>query len=487
MKYNPFDKNIKPELAIALRKIYKKDPIRFVEEVCKIKVGDKWSRVKLWKQQKETLLSLLNNKKVIVLKARQLGMTWLSCLAGLYKTIFEPGSVGLIVSLRETEAKENLEKFIGIYKRLPSFLKAKSIEVESATQFKLSNLSEIHALPSNRGDSYTAKWVLIDEASLIPNLNNLLGSIEPTINDGGHLWLVSRPNKAEPEGAFARIAKASLIDKTSDYLGIFLPWHVRPERDQAWYDAQVKASIEKTGCRDSVEEQYPASPVEALQAKQQGKRIPGPHLLNSFAEVKPQPYKGILGLDVFFLPDSGKTYCLGADPAAGVLGGDESALAVIELETGREVCSGAGQWEPTHTFPEIIKDVARYYNNAFILVEKNNHGHSTLAPLKNIGLNLVWGQDGSIGFTTTEKSKSQAYDELAAEFMKRSQNRIEDPENTIPILSSQKTYMQLASIDLDTLSAPSGSHDDRAMAFLLAYKAATIKGRNLQSFRPRRK
>jgi hypothetical protein len=467
MKYNPFDKHIRPELALTLRKIYRNDPIRFVEEVCQIKVGERWSKIKLWKEQKETLLALINKQKVIVLKARQLGMTWLSCLAGLYFLLFNPGSVGLIVSLRETEAKEVLEKLIGIYKRLPSFLQSKSIEVESATQFKISNGSEVHALPSHRGDSYTAKWVLIDECSLIPNLNNLLGSIEPTINDSGHIWLVSRPNKSEPEGTFAKIAKASLIDKTSDYHGVFLPWYVRPERDQAWYEAQVKASLEKTGTLDLVEEQYPESVTEALQAPQMGKRIPGLFLSQTFLESKPQPFMGIVGLDIFYHPEGGKTYCLGADPAQGILGGDESAIVIVELETGLEVCSGGGPWEPTLQFPNIIEQIARYYNNADILIERNNHGHGVIGQLKGKNLNLKYGPDGSLGFNTSQVSKSQAYDLVAAEFQLRSETRSHDPEAP-PLVSSPKTYMQLASIDADTLSAPSGSHDDRAMAYVLA-------------------
>ena len=88
------------------------------------------------------------------------------------------------------------------------------------------------------------------------------------------------------------------------------------------------------------------------------------------------------GLIMYFQPIKGRQYCLGADVAEGVTGGDFSVLTVYDRKTGDEVAFWRGHMSP-EKFGEFIDKVGRFYNDALAVVEINNHGLTTLTALKN--------------------------------------------------------------------------------------------------------
>jgi hypothetical protein len=79
-------------------------------------------------------------------------------------------------------------------------------------------------------------------------------------------------------------------------------------------------------------------------------------------------------------PKVGLSYVIGADPSGGV-GRDNAAAQVFCLETREQVAEFASaQIEP----PEFATELARlgtWFNNAYINVERNNHGGTTLSHL----------------------------------------------------------------------------------------------------------
>jgi hypothetical protein len=106
--------------------------------------------------------------------------------------------------------------------------------------------------------------------------------------------------------------------------------------------------------------------------------------------------------------------------------------------------------------------VAQRYNNALVLCESNNHGHVVLRELARLKYRKVWAdRDGKV-WTTTAKSKIDAYDTLR-----------EMVANQILFRLDQSTLQELRSIQIlkVTPEAPSGLHDDLAMALALAYRA----------------
>jgi hypothetical protein len=153
----------------------------------------------------------------------------------------------------------------------------------------------------------------------------------------------------------------------------------------------------------------------------------------------------------------GKRYCVGADPAQGNPTSDDSALVVMDVATGEEVASLAGRLEPA-VFASVIDAVGRWYNDAAVMVERNNHGHAVLLWLRdNSVLRRLYGHDGQPGWGTTTKSKALLYDHTAANLRAGE-----------VVVHGLDVYTQLASVDGSTLAAPSGQRDDLAMAFALA-------------------
>ena len=473
---------------------YKKDVVAFVQDCCKIKQEEKgkpslWLPFSLWPSQVAAARVIDEAPRSIVLKARQLGMTWLSLAVMLHRVVFQPGAVCLIVSLRETEAIETLAKLRGMYDRLPPWLKtsSKDIASDSKATWKPGNGSEVHALPSHRGDSYTARFVLIDEASLIPSLGRLLGSIDPTVADSGQICLVSRANKADPQGHFATVARAALQGNKSVWKGVFLRWDARPGRDAAWYEVQKQNSLNVGNNLDQLFEQYPSTIEEALSPSSATTRLPTHHV-SAISKVLPyRPFAGHQLVRIFRPFDPELKYVIGVDPAEGVEGGDDSAASVICIETGEQVASVAGHLDPGTELPEVVRMLSEEYGKAEALVERNSIGVATINALKGV-VKLVLGPDGKIGYQKNASSKSTLWTEVAS-LVFATYNDMVSGADVAPMIYDPLTLSQVSIIQRESCKAPSGSHDDAADAWAMGQWARTKAGKTttLPSCMTRRK
>src|SRR5262249_29796024 len=215
---------------------------------------------------------------------------------------------------------------------------------------------------------------------------------------------------------------------------------------------------------DDLFEQYPATDAEALAPRSLDKRLPVQWLQRCYQPATPLsgpflPHRrppALPGLVVYALPVPGRRYVVGADPAEGNPTSDESALAVLDVDKGEEVASLAGRYEPA-TFAAHIDTVGRWFNDAAVLVERNNHGHAVLLWLAdNSKLLRLGGDDGKPGWNTTTRSKALLYDGAG--------EALRDGD---AIIHGLDTFSQLASIEGSTQRAPEGQPDDRAVAFVL--------------------
>lgn len=431
-----------------------------------------WIKFKLWKAQAQTLREIFNNRLIVILKARQLGLTWLCLGYALWQMIFHPAATVLLFSRRDEEAVSLLERFRGMYTRLPAWMQARAIEVSNSHRLKLSNGSEARAFPTTAGDSYTATMAIVDEADLVPDLDRLMASVKPTIDGGGKMILLSRVDKSEPQSGFKRIYRASRTGQ-SPWTGVFLPWHVRPSRDQQWYETAKADIMTRTGSLDELYEQYPATDTEALAPRSLDKRIPGEWLEQCYhagekLEAPPDNYPmwpAIPGLVIYRVPTLWAKFVMGADPAEGNPTSDFSSLTVMETLTGEEVARLDGRFEPS-TFAGYIDQVGTYFNNARVLVERNNHGHAVLLWLREHSrLARLQGYDGREGWLSSALGNTLLYNQTAEAFRDKA-----------TILHTFSTYMQLASIEGGTLSAPEGEHDDEADSYALANAARSAQG-----------
>jgi hypothetical protein len=442
----------------------------------------------------------------VILKARQLGMTWLAVGFALWLMLFRPAATALLFSKRDDEAVHLLRfRLRGMYERLPQWMRARSRMTDNDHELILSNDSAALAFPTTGGRSYTATMALVDEADHMGDLDRLLDAVKPTVDAGGWLILLSTANKGEPGSTFKRIYQAAQRGENG-YTPVFLPWNARPDRTPEWYEGIRRDYRTRDGTPDALHGEYPATDVEALAARQSDRRFPAEWLrvvddTRNKAGIVAQPAEHGLGeeskeespktltqmaipappvLQVFAPPVAGRSYVIGADPAEGNPQSDESAASVVDALTGEQVAVLAGRLEPA-LFAAGLADTAWFYNGAAILVERNNHGHAVLLwlaehrwdwmephPVSAVqpvpeyarAYSLLRGWDGRPGWLSTGRGKALAFD-AAADAVREGLTRLRD----------RVTLEQMMAIRGASLSAPSGERDDRAVAHVLALAA----------------
>jgi hypothetical protein len=464
------------------------DVAYFIDQYCLIYNATErdWVHFQLWEAQRDVLDLMVDEMLVIVLKARQLGLSWLVVCYMLWMMIFHPSVTVLMFSKRDDEASKLLdERMKGVYHRLPSWLHGEYETVDNAHNWHLSNGSNATALPTTGGRSYTASIVMVDEADFVPDLDALLNAVKPTIDAGGQLILISSSDKSKPSSAFKNIYRAAKKHLTK-WVHVFLPWWSRPSRTQEWYDEQHADIQQRTGSLDDLWAEYPATDVEALAARTLDKRLSPMWLQKCWREmdpIQPDDMPALVGLQVFESPVPGHRYVIGADTAEGNPNSDDSALTIMNVETGNEAATMAGKFEAT-TLAAHADLIGRWYNNAALMPERNNHGHTFIAWIKdNSKLRLLPGHDDKPGWLSSSLGKTRLYDAAADAFR--------EGDTT---LHSFVTYEQLASIEGSTLLAPEGMNDDRADAYALAIvgrlaaytersqkRQAKVKGRGVSS------
>lgn len=458
-------RNTHPSVYSAELQRCKTDYLYFIETYCYIVDVQKgeWVRFVLWDAQRKALHLAHTERQILALKARQVGLSWLFISYALWLVLFRPIANVLLLSVRDAEAMELLKRLREMYDHLPEWLKsAMPVRqgVNNKHELQFVNGSMVKSLPCGTGDSYTATFVLLDEADLY-DMNAALVRVKPTIDAGGKLVAISKADKTKPQSGFKRLYRAVQSGDTDAWKALFIAWHERPDRTEAWYEAVKQDIVVRTGALDELHENYPATDTEALAPKTLDKRIPSEWLAACYVE-KPFTSGVVPGLRVYEPPQQGASYIVAADPAEGNPTSDDSAMTVLNAETWEEVASFAGKMEMS-LFAEQIDRVATWYNEASVVVERNNHGHAVLLWfMQNSTLNVVRSEDKKRGFLTTGKTKMLLYS-IAAEAAR----------NHDFTLHTFETFLQLCSIDGSTLNAPSGEHDDRAMSFVLSLWAVS--------------
>lgn len=237
---------------------------------------------KLWDKQKEVLESIDNNRLNIILKARQLGVTWLTLAYSLHCMLFNTGQLIIALSKTEEDAKELIRRLHTMLKQMGMFIKEDTKDNENWKGLKYSTTSlsiEIHhkgkssvfkAFSSSKsaGRSFTANMLILDEWAFQQFAHEIWLSAYPTIN---------RPTGGKVIG-LSTIERGTLFEElftgNNDFNKIFMPWYSDPRRNQEWYNKT------KRDLGDSIMQEYPATIEEAL-------TIPGGSF---FPEFKPHTH-----------------------------------------------------------------------------------------------------------------------------------------------------------------------------------------------------
>ena len=159
----------------------------------------------------------------------------------------------------------------------------------------------------------------------------------------------------------------------------------------------------------------------------------------------------------------GRKYVAGVDPAEGNPTSDESAVTVLDRASGKEAAVLAGKFQPS-ALADYVDQIGKYFNDAELMVERNNHGHAVLLWLsEHSNLTRLKGHDDKDGWLSSVKGKALLYSVCADAF-----------KNEETVIHSLETYLQLSSIEGSTLRAPEGEMDDRADSYALALAACVV-------------
>jgi hypothetical protein len=142
----------------------------------------------------------------------------------------------------------------------------------------------------------------------------------------------------------------------------------------------------------------------------------------------------------------------------------------VDLKTGAQVAKLSGRVDIA-IFVGYIEKLCKYYNDASVLVERNNHGHAVIKLLleHHIIKVLLSDQDEKDGWNDNQRGKTLLYDHLTDTV------RTQDC-----LIFDIDTHDQIASIEGSSLRAPKGLHDDDADSYALAQLARMFAPRDME-------
>lgn len=247
----------------------RKDPVYFIENYVNIEDKDAPGIVipfQLWQGQKDAVASIMGHRFNIVLKARQLGISWLVLAIAAHTMLTQEGSTVIALSRTENEAAELVRRMNLILTNIPEFvsekpakgrftLSGKMMQIKlKAPDGQLESVFKAFTSSPSAARSFTANLIIFDEWAFQQSAEEIWTSGFPTIN---------RPTGGKVIG-LSTMLKGTLFEslwvKNETFNKVFLSWQTDPRRNSEWYENTYKMIGEK------IYQEYPSTPEEALMA-----------------------------------------------------------------------------------------------------------------------------------------------------------------------------------------------------------------------------
>ena len=350
----------------------KQDPVYFANNYVKIvSLDEGLTQFHPYHFQEKLINNFHNNRFNICKMPRQTGKstTVVSCL--LHYAVFNDSvNIGILANKAAT-ARELLGRLQTAYENLPKWMQ-QGIIAWNKGSLELENGSKILAASTSasavRGMSFNI--LFLDEFAFVPNhvADSFFASVYPTITSGKNtkVIIVSTPHGMNH---FYRMWHDAERSK-NEYVPTDVHWSEVPGRDDKWKSTTI-ANTSEAQFKVEFECEFLGS-VNTLIA---------PSKLRTF--VYDNPIQRSAGLDVYIIPENDHDYVMTVDVARGV-GEDYSAFVVFDITEfpHKIVCKYRNNDIKPMLFPNIIYEVARNYNSAFILCEVNDIGDQVASILQ---------------------------------------------------------------------------------------------------------
>ena len=342
----------------------KDDPVYFALNYIKIVSLDEGEvPFKMYPFQEKLVRRFHENRFNICKMPRQTGKSTTCVSYLLHYALFNANVNIAILANKASTARDLLNRLQFAYEKLPKWMQ-QGILVYNKGSMELENGSKIIAASTSasavRGGSYNI--IFLDEFAFIPNhiAEQFFASVYPTISSGKNtkVIMVSTPHGMNHFYRYWHDAERG----ENEYVPTEVHWSEVPGRDAVWKEQTIKNTSESQ-CRVEFECEFLGS-VDTLIAPSKLK-----------AMVYENPSTQNAGLDVYEQPKDNHDYLITVDVARGV-GFDYSAFVVVDITEfpHRLVAKYRNNEIKPMLFPNIIWQVGKNYNNAYILCEVNDIG-----------------------------------------------------------------------------------------------------------------
>ena len=304
----------------------------------------------------------------------------------------------------------------------------------------------------------------MDEFAFVPNhiADSFFSSVYPTITSGKStkVIIVSTPHGMNH---FYRLWHDAERGK-NEYVPTDVHWSEVPGRDSKWKE-QTIANTSESQFKIEFECEFLGS-VDTLIAPSKLKTL-----------VYDSPKHRNAGLDVYEACQEDHDYVLTVDVARGV-GGDYSAFIVIDITEfpHRVVAKFRNNEIKPMIFPNVIWEVAKSYNDAFILCEVNDVGDKVAAILnfdleyENLLMCSMRGRAGQIvgqGFSGKKTQLGVKMSKTVKKVGSLNLKTLIESDKLLScdydIMSELTTFIQKS----NSFEAEEGCHDDLAMCLVI--------------------
>lgn len=422
-------------------------------------------------------------RRNIVVKARQLGITTYVAARFFIQTITRQGTLSVQVAHDQRSAEEIFRIVHRFYMNLPAPIREGALATSRANVRQLvfprldSEYRVETAADPNAGRGLTIQNLHCSEVARWPrDALETLASLRAAVPPSGEIVLESTPN-----GAGGRFYEEWELAEENGYTRHFFPWWFEPSyvedasqvgelteeeaklvkgegltREQIAFRRKVKSSLRNLAGQEFVEDAS-ACFLASGDCVFDSELVQG-----QLTKCGPALERADSGrLLAWWPPQEKREYIIGVDPAGGGAEGDFACAEVIDRHTGMQCAELHGHFGP-QALAGKVAELGRVYNQALIVVERNNHGFGVLAYLATERqYPRIYEHGGQPGWLTNAATRPAMIENLAAVV------------GTAPGLFHSSRFLEECRTFVrhgdGWTGALGGAHDDCVMAMAIAF------------------
>ena len=320
----------------------------------------------------EGMVDTMHENRFTIFKLpRQSGKSTIIISYLLHYVLFNPNTTVAVLANKSTTARDILGRLQLAYENLPKWMQ-QGIIAWNKGNIELENGSKILAAATSssaiRGGSYNV--IFLDEFAFVPTnvADQFFASVYPTITSGQNtkVIIVSTPHGMNQ---FYKLW-VDAEEGRNNYIPTEVHWSEVPGRDAAWKEETIRNTSESQ-FNSEFECEFLGS-IDTLISPAKLKQL-----------TYRTPIRSNSGLDLYEMPLEKSTYIITADVARGTQN-DYSAFLVFDITTMpyKVVAKYRDNEIKPLLFPTKIHEVAKAYNQAFVMIEVNDIGEQVASTMQ---------------------------------------------------------------------------------------------------------